>query len=97
MFRKSLKPVTSLPSDSSMASAVDPQKSLQLKTVHGCVPVRAAHLTLHLRQQVHLVCENDGMCNPCVTLGGQLLSQLHVKVYLRDESAETSLHAATLL
>ena len=35
-------------SDSDMARAVDPHLSLQLKTMHGHVPVRAAHPRLHL-------------------------------------------------
>ena len=52
-----------------LAKAVDPQKSLQQETVHGCVPIKAAHPSPHLLQQVHWVCENDGTCNLCVTLG----------------------------
>ena len=59
-----------IPTDSGMSRAVDPQKSLQPKIVHGCVPVRAAHSRLHLLQKVHSVCENDDMCNLCITLGG---------------------------
>ena len=59
-----------IPTDSSVPRTVDPQKSLQPKTVHGCVSVGAAHSRLHLLQQVHRVCENDGMCNLCVTQGG---------------------------
>ena len=31
--------------------------------LNGCVPVRAAHLVLHLLQQVHWVCENEGIYN----------------------------------
>ena len=42
-----------IPTDSGMPRAVDPQKSLQLKTLHGCVPVGATHSRLHLLQQVH--------------------------------------------
>ena len=59
-----------IPTDFSMPRTVDPQKSLQVKTVHGCVPVGTAHSRLHLLQEVHRVCENDGMCDPCVTLRG---------------------------
>ena len=58
-----------IPTDSGMSRAVDPQKSLQPKTVHGCVPIRASHFRLHLLQQVHRVCENDDTCNLCGTLG----------------------------
>ena len=32
-----------IPTDSGMPRTVDPGKSLQLKTVHGCVPFLAAH------------------------------------------------------
>ena len=39
--------------DSSVPRTADPQKSLKLKTVHGCVPVRTAHSRLHLLQEVH--------------------------------------------
>ena len=42
-----------IPTDSGVPRTVDPQKSLQPKTVHGCVPVRAAHSRLHLLQEVH--------------------------------------------
>ena len=42
-----------IPTDSGVPRTVDPQKSLQLKTVHGCVPVGAAHSRLHLLQEVH--------------------------------------------
>ena len=59
-----------IPTDPGMPRAEDPQKSLQPKTLHGCVPIGAAHPRLHLLQDVHWVCENDGMCNLWVTLGG---------------------------
>ena len=39
--------------DSSMPRAVDPQKSLQPKTVHECVPIGTAHSRFHLLQEVH--------------------------------------------
>ena len=52
-----------IPTDSGKPRTVDPQKSLQPKTVHGCVPVGAAQSRLYLSQEVHWVCENDGMCN----------------------------------
>ena len=39
--------------DSGMPRELDPQRSLQPKTVHGCVPVGAAHSRLYLLQQVH--------------------------------------------
>ena len=42
-----------IPTDSGVSRTVDPQKSLQLKTLHGCVPVGAAHSRLHLLQEVH--------------------------------------------
>ena len=45
-----------------MPRTVDPQKSLQLKTMHGCVPVGAVHSRLHLLRQLQRVSENDGMC-----------------------------------
>ena len=35
------------------------------------MPVRAAHSRLHLLEQVHWACENDGMCKLCITLEGQ--------------------------
>ena len=47
--------------DSGLPRTVDPQTSLQPKTVHGCVPAGAAHSRLHLLQQMHRVCKNDGM------------------------------------
>ena len=40
-----------IPTDSGVPRTVDPQKSLQPKTVHGCVPVGAAHSRLHLLQE----------------------------------------------
>ena len=43
-----------------MARAADPQKSLQLKTVHGCVPVRA---TLTPPIAAGSLSENDGTGN----------------------------------
>ena len=43
-----------IPTDSGVPRTVDPQK-----TVHGCMPVGAAHSRLHLLQEAHLVCEND--------------------------------------
>ena len=42
-----------IPTDSDLPRAVDLQKSLQPKTVHGCVPGGAAHSRLHLLQEVH--------------------------------------------
>ena len=42
-----------IPTDSGVPRTVDPQKSLQPKTVHGCVPVGAAHSRFHLLQEVH--------------------------------------------
>ena len=61
--------------------AVYLQKSLQLKTVHRCVSVTAAHLRLHLLQQVQWVCDNDGLSNLCVTLGGQPLYCVYACLY----------------
>ena len=40
-----------IPSDCDMSRAVDSHKSMQHKTLHGCVSVRAAHCRLHLMQQ----------------------------------------------
>ena len=40
-------------SDSRTAEAVDPQKSLQPKTVHGCEPARVARRRIFLCRQVH--------------------------------------------
>ena len=48
-------------------------RGLCSRRLHGCEPVGAAHSRLHLLQQVHWVCENDGTCNLYGTLGGQLL------------------------
>ena len=42
-----------IPINSDVPRAVDPQKFLQPKTEHGCVPVGTAHSRLHLLQQVH--------------------------------------------
>ena len=42
-----------IPTDSSVPRAVDPQKSLQPKTVHGCVPVGTAHSRPHRLREVH--------------------------------------------
>ena len=51
-----------IPNDTGMTRAVDPQKSLQFKTMYGCEPVvEAAHSRLHLLQQIYWVCENDGI------------------------------------
>ena len=41
-------------------------KSMCSRRLRGCVLAEAAHYL----QQVHRVCENDGMRNMCVTLGG---------------------------
>ena len=38
--------------------------------MHSCAPVKADHPRLQVLQQVHLVCENDGMTGFCVSLGG---------------------------
>ena len=43
-----------IPSHYSKPRAVDPQKSLQPKTVHGCVPVKAAHSRFHPLR--HILC-----------------------------------------
>ena len=56
-----------IPTDSGVPRTVDPQKSLQPKSVHGCVPVRAANSRLHLLQQVPGVCENHGICVICAS------------------------------
>ena len=59
-----------IPTDSGAIRTVDPQKSLQLKTVHGCVPVGRADSDSTFCRRFIRVSENDGMCSLCVTLGG---------------------------
>ena len=56
--------------------------------LHGCVPVGAAHSRLHLLQQVHWVCENDGMCNLWVMLGDYPLYCMYDCFYLHDQTGD---------
>ena len=53
-----------------LTPACQGSRSLLSNTIHGYVPVRPAYSRLHILQQVHWVCENDGMCNLCIMLGG---------------------------
>ena len=54
-----------IPTHSGRPKAVDSHKSLQLKTVHGCVQVKAAPSSLHLLQQV---CDREPPTRPVLGL-----------------------------
>ena len=61
-----------IPTGPGMLRAVDPQRSVQLKTLHGCVPVGAAHSRIHLLGQRGQLSQRKEFFENQVFQGGQL-------------------------
>ena len=77
-----------IPTDSGMPRAVDPQKSLQTKTVLCCVPVGAAHSRLHLfqgliesvRMMACVICASRLEASPCIAYVTTFTSMARLEV-----------------
>ena len=77
-----------IPTDSNMPMAVDPKKSLQLKTVHGCVPIRATHSRLHLcsrliesvRMMACVICASHWEASHCLAYVTASTSRIRLEV-----------------